>query len=64
MKAIKKSKQAEALTKRQGKRNKDFIPPKGQVVKPGEASPETKTDVAAIKEKTQKQRIRTRGPYS
>ncbi|XP_024432156.2 KRR1 small subunit processome component homolog isoform X2 [Desmodus rotundus] len=54
MEAI-KAKQAEALTKRQEERNKAFIPPKEKpVVKPKEASTETKIDVAAIKEKVKK----------
>ncbi|XP_004700836.1 KRR1 small subunit processome component homolog [Echinops telfairi] len=54
MEAI-KAKQAEALSKRQEERNKAFIPPKEKpVVKPKEASTETKIDVAAIKEKVQK----------
>uniref|UniRef100_A0A5F9DDI1 KRR1 small subunit processome component n=1 Tax=Oryctolagus cuniculus TaxID=9986 RepID=A0A5F9DDI1_RABIT len=54
MEAI-KAKQAEALSKRQEERNKAFIPPKEKpVVKPKEASTETKIDVAAIKEKVKK----------
>ncbi|XP_036313493.1 KRR1 small subunit processome component homolog isoform X4 [Pipistrellus kuhlii] len=54
MEAI-KAKQAEALTKRQEERNKAFIPPKEKpVLKPKEASTETKIDVAAIKEKVKK----------
>ncbi|KAF6119369.1 KRR1 small subunit processome component-like protein [Phyllostomus discolor] len=54
MEAI-KAKQAEALTKRQEERNKAFIPPKEKpVVKPKEASTETKIDVAVIKEKVKK----------
>ncbi|XP_059539557.1 KRR1 small subunit processome component homolog isoform X2 [Myotis daubentonii] len=54
MEAI-KAKQAEALSKRQEERNKAFIPPKEKpVLKPKEASTETKIDVAAIKEKVKK----------
>lgn len=54
MEAI-KAKQAEVLSKRQEERNKAFIPPKEKpVVKPKEASTETKIDVAAIKEKIKK----------
>ncbi|XP_075407381.1 KRR1 small subunit processome component homolog isoform X2 [Tenrec ecaudatus] len=54
MEAI-KAKQAEALSKRQEERNKAFIPPKEKpVVKPKEASTETKIDVAAIKDKVKK----------
>uniref|UniRef100_A0A5F5PTJ3 KRR1 small subunit processome component n=1 Tax=Equus caballus TaxID=9796 RepID=A0A5F5PTJ3_HORSE len=50
-----KAKQAEALSKRQEERKKAFIPPKEKpVVKPKEASTETKIDVAAIKEKVKK----------
>ncbi|ELK27204.1 KRR1 small subunit processome component like protein [Myotis davidii] len=49
------AKQAEALSKRQEERNKAFIPPKEKpVLKPKEASTETKIDVAAIKEKVKK----------
>ncbi|XP_023376757.1 KRR1 small subunit processome component homolog isoform X3 [Pteropus vampyrus] len=54
MEAI-KAKQAEVLSKRQEERKKAFIPPKEKpVVKPREASTETKVDVAAIKEKIKK----------
>uniref|UniRef100_A0A8C5LFI0 KRR1 small subunit processome component n=1 Tax=Jaculus jaculus TaxID=51337 RepID=A0A8C5LFI0_JACJA len=54
MEAI-KAKQAEALSKRQEERNKAFIPPKEKpLVKPKEASTESKLDVAAIKEKVKK----------
>ncbi|XP_023414841.1 KRR1 small subunit processome component homolog isoform X2 [Loxodonta africana] len=54
MEAI-KAKQAEAVSKRQEERKKAFIPPKEKpVVKPKEASNETKIDVAAIKEKVKK----------
>ncbi|KAG8513964.1 KRR1 small subunit processome component [Galemys pyrenaicus] len=61
MEAI-KAKQAEALTKRQEERNKAFIPPKEKpVVKPKEASSETKIDVAAIKEKVKKSRNKKLG---
>ncbi|KAF6119365.1 hypothetical protein HJG60_007411 [Phyllostomus discolor] len=61
MEAI-KAKQAEAPTKRQEERNKAFIPPKEKpVVKPKEASTETKIDVAAIKGKIQKAKKRKLG---
>ncbi|KAK2494968.1 hypothetical protein MC885_011742 [Smutsia gigantea] len=54
MEAI-KAKQAEALSKRQKERNKAFIPPEEKpVMKPKEASTETKIDVATIKEKVKK----------
>uniref|UniRef100_A0A8C6C143 KRR1 small subunit processome component n=1 Tax=Monodon monoceros TaxID=40151 RepID=A0A8C6C143_MONMO len=61
MEAI-KAKQAEALSRRQEERNKAFIPPKEKpVVKPKEASPETKIDVAAIKEKVKKAKSKKLG---
>uniref|UniRef100_A0A8C0W4X0 KRR1 small subunit processome component n=1 Tax=Castor canadensis TaxID=51338 RepID=A0A8C0W4X0_CASCN len=61
MEAI-KAKQAEALSKRQEERNKAFIPPKEKpVVKPKEAPTETKIDVAAIKEKVKKAKIKKLG---
>uniref|UniRef100_A0A8C3W117 KRR1 small subunit processome component n=1 Tax=Catagonus wagneri TaxID=51154 RepID=A0A8C3W117_9CETA len=61
MEAI-KAKQAEALSKRQEERNKAFIPPKEKpVVKPKEASTETKIDVAAIKEKVKKAKSKKLG---
>uniref|UniRef100_A0A8C0E6M2 KRR1 small subunit processome component n=1 Tax=Balaenoptera musculus TaxID=9771 RepID=A0A8C0E6M2_BALMU len=61
MEAI-KAKQAEALSRRQEERNKAFIPPKEKpVVKPKEASTETKIDVAAIKEKVKKAKSKKLG---
>uniref|UniRef100_A0A8W4FLP5 KRR1 small subunit processome component n=1 Tax=Sus scrofa TaxID=9823 RepID=A0A8W4FLP5_PIG len=61
MEAI-KAKQAEALSKRQEERNKAFIPPKEKpVVKPKEASTETKIDVATIKEKVKKAKSKKLG---
>ncbi|XP_008051284.1 KRR1 small subunit processome component homolog isoform X2 [Carlito syrichta] len=61
MEAI-KAKQAEALSKRQEERNKAFIPPKEKpVVKPKEASTETKIDVATIKEKIKKSKNKKLG---
>ena len=57
-----KAKQAEVLSKRQEERNKAFIPPKEKpVVKPKEASTETKIDVAAIKVKIKKAENKKRG---
>lgn len=54
MEAI-KAKQAEAISKKQEERNKAFIPPKEKpIVKPKQASTETKIDVASIKEKVKK----------
>uniref|UniRef100_A0A8C6QRT6 KRR1 small subunit processome component n=1 Tax=Nannospalax galili TaxID=1026970 RepID=A0A8C6QRT6_NANGA len=61
MEAI-KVKQAEALSKRQEERNKAFVPPKEKpVVKPKEASTETKIDVASIKEKVKKAKVKKLG---
>ncbi|EQB78891.1 hypothetical protein CB1_001443010 [Camelus ferus] len=61
MEAI-KAKQAEALSKRQEERNKAFIPPKEKpIVKPKEASTETKIDVAALKEKVKKAKSKKLG---
>ncbi|ELW63948.1 KRR1 small subunit processome component like protein [Tupaia chinensis] len=61
MEAI-KAKQAEVLSKRQEERNKAFIPPKEKsVVKPKEASTDTKIDVIAIKEKVKKAKNKKMG---
>ncbi|KAB1269491.1 KRR1 small subunit processome component-like protein [Camelus dromedarius] len=61
MEAI-KAKQAEALSKRQEERNKAFIPPKEKpIVKPKEASTETRIDVAALKEKVKKAKSKKLG---
>eukprot|EP00079_Xenopus_tropicalis_P023179 XP_012815368.1 PREDICTED: KRR1 small subunit processome component homolog isoform X2 [Xenopus tropicalis] len=50
-----KTKQAEAVTKRQEERNKAFIPPKEKpITKPQKASTSAKIDVNAIKDKVKK----------
>lgn len=58
-----KVKQAEALTKKQEKRNKAFIPPKEKPLmkKKSKAPTEGKLDIAAIKEKVKKAKTKKLG---
>uniref|UniRef100_A0A672TBM7 KRR1 small subunit processome component n=1 Tax=Sinocyclocheilus grahami TaxID=75366 RepID=A0A672TBM7_SINGR len=58
-----KAKQAEALTKRQAQRQKDFIPPKEKpaVKKSKPATAENKIDIQAIKEKVKKAKSKKLG---
>ncbi|XP_063783503.1 KRR1 small subunit processome component homolog [Pseudophryne corroboree] len=57
-----KTKQAEAVSKRQEERNKAFIPPEEKTaIKPQEVSTSTKIDVNAIKEKVKKAKSKKLG---
>ncbi|XP_056430064.1 KRR1 small subunit processome component homolog [Hyla sarda] len=56
-----KTKQAEAVSKRQEERNKAFIPPEEKPVEPKKVAASTKIDVNAIKEKVKKAKTKKLG---